>query len=375
MVMAKSLETSMRLSRKLLSLTLLCAITFTAVAKTTPWFNINDNKEVKLRVALFLSTTCPHCKKMNQFFTLLTLSNPWLQVDRYWINQNKADLKTYRDYLGQEKLEDFAVPAAYFCNTRWLGFSTAEKSGTHLLQGLAFCRQQIAKEGGLSKATEQQLRQQANTSWYGEYMTTKLKAPLFTPFMALLEFVNVTSLFITISLFALLRLETSARRRFWMGVLFLVGISLPPFIPTEVLRVMAVLTGLGLLMARWLKRPAWLLLLWAPLTGWVIKGYQQGHLPNFSLIYHSWLKEQGLLSSQQLLYLSYYQTLYLALIILFTLILLRIKQGSKVKEFSWHYLAIIGLLLICYPYGLTMAWFAAVSVVLGLVLTWLRSIK
>lgn len=94
-----------------------------------------------LRVEVFLSTTCSHCKKLNAYLKTIAPQTPWLDVHAHYINQDRSALDTYAAYLKTHNLDDdFAVPAIFYCNQRWLGFKDAETSGKKLMQSLIQCR-------------------------------------------------------------------------------------------------------------------------------------------------------------------------------------------------------------------------------------------
>ncbi|WP_026069530.1 thioredoxin domain-containing protein [Legionella tunisiensis] len=80
----------------------------------TAWFSQNQNKQVKLRVDLFLSSLCPHCKKADEFFRTLEAKTPWIEVHRYIVNEDKAALEFFNQRLQQQHVDSFAMPAIFF---------------------------------------------------------------------------------------------------------------------------------------------------------------------------------------------------------------------------------------------------------------------
>lgn len=139
---------------------LLLISTNTFALDVNNWYEINNKKEVTLNVSLFMSSECPHCHKASEFFSVLE-KEPWIKINRYVINQSDEALKNFYVYLQHFLSDDFAVPTVFFCDSRWVGFISEEVSGKKLLESLNYCRAQIAKEGSLSQATIQVLREKS----------------------------------------------------------------------------------------------------------------------------------------------------------------------------------------------------------------------
>src|SRR3990167_8779536 len=122
------------------------------------WFtqDAQHKQDVQLRVDLFLSTTCPHCRAADRFFRQLETKKAWLAVHRYYINEDKVGLDRLNDLVIAQKIKitPFAVPAIFFCDARWLGFDSANKTGKEILNGLTYCHNQLIATGKLTPMTE-----------------------------------------------------------------------------------------------------------------------------------------------------------------------------------------------------------------------------
>lgn len=160
------------------------------------WFSKGENNQIKIRVDLFLSSTCPHCQKADAFFQSLQAQKPWLDVHRYIINQDKTALDSFHQELQQLDIDDYAVPAIFFCNSRWVGFDETGITGQNLLRGLNYCYQQISQKGNLEPETISLLEQLSNASWFNANMTSKPSLALFTLTMALTDAFSPCSLFV-----------------------------------------------------------------------------------------------------------------------------------------------------------------------------------
>ena len=134
------------------------------------WFTQDPyhKENIQLRVDLFLSSTCPHCLAANQFFHQLESKKKWLSVHRYYVNQDKAALDRFNDLIQAQQItiNAFAVPAIFFCDSRWLGFDNENNSGHQLLKSLNYCHQQLVASGKLTPTTVNAIRKSGVSEWY-----------------------------------------------------------------------------------------------------------------------------------------------------------------------------------------------------------------
>ena len=133
-------------------------------AHVSDWYTKDNVTGVHLNIDLFLSSTCPHCQQTEAFFSALQSQNPWLNVNRHFINEDKAMLKLFYSKLKQFNSNDFSVPTIFFCDSRWLGFDTSETTGKGLIRALDYCHEKIEQEGKITQATRNTLRQWSATS-------------------------------------------------------------------------------------------------------------------------------------------------------------------------------------------------------------------
>ena len=388
------------LCKGLLTGILLCFLTSVwSNEQSVSWYKIDDKKQVTLRVDLFLSSTCSHCIKADQFFKSIKPDYTWLDVHRHFINQDKTALETYHLFQQQLNLDDFMVPAIFFCNTRWTGFSDAQKTGALLLKNMQYCREQISKTGTLSKTVEQILQQKSNASWYEESMTSKPGTLSLLLTMSVIDALTPGTAFLILSLFSLLMIQKRQGVRYGGTViLFLIGAGIAHFSQQAftasfyqmlaVFRLLAAATGAGLL--AWLffchsrfvsvKRSAPVIVssILVLLTGLAVQAYQQMHATNFALIFQQWLMSQSLTPLTRVLYDLAYQLVYLLVIGLLSLLMVSVfkyyskwaKHENFVSEFAWQYLLVIGLVLLAWPYLLANVLFSFLVFILVLIFTW-----
>ncbi|MFC3907965.1 hypothetical protein ACFORL_02570 [Legionella dresdenensis] len=364
------------------------------------WYNYEPGRQVTLNVNLFLSSTCPHCQKTNQFFTELEQTEKWLAVKRYYINDQKADLITFNHYLEQIKATDFAVPSIFFCNTRWVGFADDGSTGKQLLKALQFCRQQIAKQGELKQGTVDAIARMSASNWYDVSLSAEKKpvsALRFIPTMSAVDAVSSGTVFTLIALLSLLVLIPGTAK--WIGaVLFLAGTALSHCLQQvnnqllyqllPYIRLPAALIGLAVCSAviicavrkyNWRTMPSdgWILLF--TLLSLPLQFYPQLTLPNFSLMFQQWLTVQNLTLAVQIRYLIIYHLIYLTVISaiagLFYVIYYYFKaEGSRyLFIFANVFLALTGAMLVIYPYVLANYLSFIVIVTLSALIAWVQS--
>lgn len=197
-----------------------CCISLSyAQSSSSEWFTQDQAKQIKLRVNLFLSSSCPYCHQADNFFKEQETKLNWLDVHRYIVDQDKAALYFFYQQLERQSLTNFAVPSIFFCDSHWVGFANNQDSGKELLRALNYCYQQITTVGYLSPAARDVLRQQAIANWYYMYIN-KSAALLFIPTIALIDSLNPCALFVVLAMFAFLYLAPSKRLQWELGASF-----------------------------------------------------------------------------------------------------------------------------------------------------------
>lgn len=363
----------------------------------TPWFTKGENNQIKLRVDLFLSSTCPHCQKADAFFRDLESKEPWLDVHRYMINQDKAALTSFHQALQKQSSDDYSVPAIFFCDSRWIGFNEANNSGRALLRGLNYCYQQVSKTGSLNSETTNVLKQWANASWFDSSMVGKPRAAVYIPAMAFTDAFGPCAIFTILALFAFLWLSKNKLTQLSLGFLFIVVLGLVHYLQQEHtiffyqtllgLRIPAMLVGAGLFAYIFItsykgftEHQKFLAPILVALTALVLQAYQQTCTPNFSLIFEQWLINQHYSFLQHSFYEGIYHLIYLLPLVLLMLCFIyfcKYERLSKFKLFitctSWSILLIIAVFLIFYPQGLASFKLSLAAFIFSLLSGWLMT--
>ncbi|WP_133141184.1 hypothetical protein [Legionella spiritensis] len=401
--MTKNREQAMLVAR-LLGYFVLLFFTIAGWSAETPgkWYEKDNHNQVTLRVDLFLSTTCPHCQKADRFFRKIAAEEPWLQVHRYFINENRDALERFSQYLQDQprQKDDYAVPAVFFCKVHWTGFENPDTTGKELLKSLRYCHQQIEQTGGLSDTAVQVLQQWAFANWYESNLTGQFSPYLFVPMMGVLDALNPCAFFCAMALFALLILQNNGIRRIVLGALFLLvvtGVHYTAQAHSPVyyqfvswLRIPSVFAGVFLITFVLLFRKqekngrfyAWSLIA-GVFTALVTQSYQQSDcVANFPLIFEQWLAAQQL-SSRQILFVGmFYQVIYFLTLALQALLVISIVKLSRFVKFwryfdnmAWVALLLTGVVLVAYPAALASLLASFILFFMVVLTGWLMSRK
>ncbi|KTD49543.1 hypothetical protein Lrub_0642 [Legionella rubrilucens] len=368
----------MRVFKLLLAIVLGCWIVSTwGNPSPLRWYK-QDNQQVILKVDLFLSTTCPHCRKADEFFNTLGQEKTWLEIQRHYINEDKAALDAFSQFLkqGTKGVDDYAVPAIFFCDSRWTGFDGAKTTGKKIIEALTYCRQQIEKDGALTQATVKSLQQWAMASWYENNIVNPPSASSFIPMMAFIDAISPCGILGLFALISFLTLQKTPARQWALGVFYLVLTTLTHYLQQAntalyfkilpFLIIPAAIAGILLLLyvveSRLQPSPRGrfqgmgFLFGLALVAGVLIQSYQQNCAPNFALIFQQWLIVQPLSSGQRMVYILIYHLVYffsLSLLVLLIMGVLKQKWADKhqayLRDVAFIILAFVGAILLAYP--------------------------
>ncbi|WP_131779354.1 hypothetical protein [Legionella bozemanae] len=343
-------------------------------AESSPtWYSKKDNKVV-LNIEMFLSSTCSHCQKADVFFQEIEAKNPDLNVQRYYINQNKDALSHFYQLLSAQQMDDFAVPSIYICNSRWVGFTSAETTGKDLLQAINYCKKQIENKGKLTQETVNALRHLANANRFITGLVEKPSKLHFTTTIAFMDSFSPCAFFCFAGFLAFLLIETQKKKQLIASLLFILSVVIVHYFQQAYtstffellpwMRIPAVLLGLTTIyfvMQYYKKQPPIALYFsLAFLLGLITTIYQQTCVMNWSTIFEQWLNDQHLSRQQESLYQLLYQGVYilpLLLILLVYFVLLKFERfaalQTKLATIGLLFLLAIAVILIVYPFLLS----------------------
>lgn len=335
------------------------------------WYTASAHKEVQLNVALFLSSTCTHCQKTDAFFHEIEPANPWLRVQRNYINQDKASLTRFSVFLAEQKATDFAVPSVIFCDSRWVGFDSAPTTGKDLLHALKYCKQQIEAKGELTSTTVTVLKRWAQANLMNSGIVENPSAAYYLLVISLLDALNPCALFTFAAFFAVFFMQKEGNGRLQSALLFIMAISLSHYFQqTQANAFFQLLTWLripsiffGIYTLYWvyhcykkqtLNHHA--MLIWSFVLAFLIQSYQQTCVMNWSYTFEQWLHSQNLPQIHQNVLQLIYQGVYLLpfFLMLFAYSFLSRKGFlsalmPKIHMISLGFISTIALLLMIFP--------------------------
>ncbi|WP_241480420.1 hypothetical protein [Legionella norrlandica] len=339
---------------------------------SSPWYNEEPGKGIVIKVEMFLSSTCPHCHNADVFFKEIEAEYPWLHVERYIINKDKKALERFNYLLTELNRYDFAVPSIFFCNSRWVGYATAETTGKTLLNAIKYCRSEIEKNGKLTPATESVLNRWGNANLFESGIIGSPSAAKFIFVVALIDAIAPCSLFCIAAFFSLLFLMENRKAQWITGSVFILTVGIVHYFqqayPDIFFRALpwfrfpAALVGLFIFYfaGRYDKNRSiqYLCVALASLLAWMVFMFQQTCLMNWSYVFEQWLNNQDIPVVQAALYQLAYQITYvlplIMLMILYTMLIqlnFFAKFKLKLTAIGLLYILAFGLLLIVYPYA------------------------
>lgn len=346
-----------------------------AAEATSHWFHKStDGQEVTIKVELFLSSTCPHCKKADEFFKRIEDENKWMQVTRYFIDKQQSALELFNTRLQSFNQLDFAVPSVIFCRSRWVGFASEETTGKELLEGIHYCKKQIEKSGNLTPEVVSVLNRLGNVNVIGANMTENPSPVRYIISVSLIDALNPCALFFAITFFSALFIQKSNQRRLLIGSLFILSIAIVHAVQQQFptgyfalfpwIRIPAAIVGLMgfYYMGQYVRGRAieYIFMPLILLIGTLVYIYQQTCLVNWSFVFHQWLNTQDASTNLKFVYQLGYQMMYVVPLLLMLFMYQLVAATSFFEKFTQR-LRLIGILvvlavslfLIIYPVALS----------------------
>lgn len=358
---------------------------------SSSWYTQRADKQVLINVDLFFSSNCVHCHHADTFFQEIQPQYSWLRVHRYVINDDKAALIRFNQLLDGDT--NFSVPSIFFCNSRWVGFATAQTTGKDLLKALEYCKQRIEKDGELTANTVNVLKRWANANKFDTSIIDAPSAPFYMLGMALIDAFNPCALFCIMAFFALLFVQDSKKARYITGLFFIAGIGLVHYMQQAYADVFfeylfwfqlpSAVIGLVTFyfVHQQVKRhnAYSVLYLMGFLLALAVQSYQQTCLMNWSYLFEQWVHNQQMSPMQLVIYEITYQSLYLLTLILMliaycTLIDLDrfVKFQGRLEKIGLSTIAAIAFILAVYPYGLSSLMFSLGTIIILALYHWFK---
>jgi glutaredoxin len=354
-----------------------------------------SEQEASVGIELFMTSTCPHCHKADEYLQALTKTTPWITVHRYVINEDKKALSKFYERLHAIHSTDFSVPSLMFCESHWLGFDNAENSGKSLVHALNYCHEQLIRDGRLTQVTRNTLRQWSATSAGNVHLEITQPVSSLTRIIILagIEAFSPCSLFCLLFLLAFFWLHQPYRSsRFALGMTFIVVLAFmhtAQFVWTSQYQLWATYLP-------WVARGYALILLWflgrfvqtrvrseiSGCLGWavlvVVLGvaviYTQQQTCNFNVgaIFQRWLISQTLtpaaVAFYQATYLLFYLMPFMLLLVIYSLF--GVRPRNLLLTNGVLILVVIDLLLLVYPSALASIGLSVAVLVFTMIASW-----
>lgn len=382
--------------RLTLLLFLLCSLIGHANSPISRWYQTDPKLDVVVNLDLFISSSCPHCQKAVQFFSALEKKQPWIHIERHYIDQDKASIELFYGRLKEQQISSFVVPAMFFCDSYWTGFVDEATTGKTLFHALEYCRQQIIAKGSLTPASIAVLKKWGNASQFR--VNQAVSSPMMLLFTtALLDAVSPCSLFTLLALFSFMCLFPGQRRaQCYLGGVFVFTWAVTHYLQqiwsqfyqlAYESRIVIAIIGVMLLLfvakvfksiskrALELNIVIFLILL---LTVFSLALYQYACAFNISLVFLQWLNELHTTSFFTWLYLLLYQAIYILPLMFGLGWYIIVFNSARFAQYHAMFevcgaliLAFIAIIFIFYPTLVSSAISSVVVFLISIVTGWL----
>lgn len=310
------------------------------------WYTLDKNNNATLNVALFLSTTCPHCYRTDSFFNALERQTPWINITRHYVNQDTQSLMLFNQLLTTEDSMNFSIPSIFFCKSRWIGFQSDNTTGAELLKALTYCKTQIEKNKSLKKPVVDVLKRWSSAVYLNGSIQGTPSASYYFMLVSIFDTLNPCSLFCFMAFLGVVLTQPGTRLKALTGALFVAMMGLSHFIiqtysfwyfeQLAYLRalgfVMGLVTLVVLLKCYFNSRLSLIGgCLWSSALGLLTYLNQQSCTLNWSLVFEDWLLNQSYLFYFEALVRLAYQLMYLVLPSLVLLLMLALNRFAFFK--------------------------------------------
>ncbi|WDI43013.1 hypothetical protein [Bremerella sp. P1] len=215
------------------------------------WYEIDQDRQVKVNLYVFFREGCAHCEKGVAFADQLAKRHAWLQVRKYDTSRHAGNLELYCQMAASLKKQAGSVPAFFYCGQMTLGFGGEATTGQRIETALIKCQESLQKQVPTAASSSPTWKVQlasfspepqeldaaeelvlelpdlestesevVDLPWSSEVDVDTLSLPLFTIILAGCDAFNPCAFFILLSLLSLLIHARSRARMFWVGGVF-----------------------------------------------------------------------------------------------------------------------------------------------------------
>jgi thiol-disulfide isomerase/thioredoxin len=193
----------------------------------------------------FYSPTCPHCQAAKPWLEQFAQENPWLQVKRYSVKDNRENARLYFNTAKSLGVEALSTPGFMFCRQVVIGYDALETSGKQLAEALRACHERrltspppSAAAGtpdgsgaaAVASAAEEKAGTTVSVPFLGTVDAKALSLPVLTVVLAGMDAFNPCAFFVLLFLLSLLVHARSRTRMAIVGGTFVLISGLVYFV-------------------------------------------------------------------------------------------------------------------------------------------------
>ncbi len=203
-----------------------------AAGESSPWYQVEEPRQVTVDFYFFWSPQCPHCRKAKPFVEELTAAHSWIRLHSLNVQGNPENGRRFVELAREVNQTSFAIPTFMFCGTSTIGYRSRDTTGVDLLKSLARCRAQILNQVRQGQpVTFSELEEKSvSLPFFGKVDPARYSLPVFTLLLAGVDAFNPCAFFVLLFLLSLLVHARSRMRMFLIGGIFVFVSGLAYFV-------------------------------------------------------------------------------------------------------------------------------------------------
>lgn len=191
-----------------------------ARAETTDafWYGKDEAGEPTVRLYVFWSTTCPHCRQALPFIRGLDEELSWLEVRPFLLTDRPQNVDLYLLLTRHFGRVAPGVPTFAFCERLEVGYADEATTGVYLREQLLGCWNRLT--AGAEAPAEEVALAPVNVPVLGPVDAKALSLPVFTVLIAGLDAFNPCAFFVLMFLLSFVAHARDRKRMAVIGVIF-----------------------------------------------------------------------------------------------------------------------------------------------------------
>lgn len=103
-----------------------------AVAPRWDWYEVGADRNIRVNLFLFWSSSCPHCPQALEFTRDLRQRQPWVNVFAYEISGTPSNRDLYRQMAASLNRTAGSTPAFFYCKQMDIGYTSYSQTGRRI---------------------------------------------------------------------------------------------------------------------------------------------------------------------------------------------------------------------------------------------------